>query len=186
MTTTLALPRTATAATPASATWIGRAVVAVATLALLWTTFGLFTAGQPLVAIGVMVFGGTALAIYGTARSLAWRYLFPGVAGMLLFVAFPLVYTVQIGFTNYSSSNLLEYERARAYLLSQTTADEAHGYDMTVHADGTNYRLQLASRETGARYVTEPLTLRGAPPAVPLPLQGASTNTASKTPDRWP
>jgi ABC-type sugar transport system permease subunit len=50
---------------------------------------------------------------------LAWKYLFPGVAGMLLFVAFPLLYTVQIGFTNYSSSNLLEEERARAYLLDQ-------------------------------------------------------------------
>ena len=33
--------------------------------------------------------------------TIAWRYLFPGVAGMLLFVAFPLVYTMRIGFTNY-------------------------------------------------------------------------------------
>jgi maltose/maltodextrin transport system permease protein len=63
--------------------------------------------------------------VYGTAQSVAWKYLFPGVAGMLLFVAFPLLYTVQIGFTNYSSSNLLEEERARAYLLDQKVADEA-------------------------------------------------------------
>ena len=32
---------------------------------------------------------------------------------MLVFVAFPLLYTVQIGFTNYSSSNLLEEARSR-------------------------------------------------------------------------
>jgi maltose/maltodextrin transport system permease protein len=144
----------------AAASWPGRAVAAIATLALLWLAFTLFTADQPLVAIGVMIFGGTAIAIYGTAKSLAWRYLFPGVAGMLLFVAFPLLYTVQIGFTNYSSANLLEFERAREYLLSQTTADEAHAYDVTVHADGSSHRLVLVARDSGARFETEPIDLR--------------------------
>ena len=31
-----------------------------------------------------VAFGGAALYVYGTARTLAGRYLFPGVAGMLL------------------------------------------------------------------------------------------------------
>jgi maltose/maltodextrin transport system permease protein len=152
----IALPRPAARA-PAAPSWLGRAVLFVAALALLWMAFALLTAGQPLVALGMLAFGGAALWIYGTAKSLAWRYLFPGVAGMLLFVAFPLLYTVQIGFTNYSSSNLLEFERARDYLLAQTTVDEAHAYDTTVHRDGNALRLQLTSRETGQRYVTPPL-----------------------------
>ncbi|HET9976979.1 MAG TPA: hypothetical protein VFQ20_06055, partial [Burkholderiaceae bacterium] len=169
---TLALPRPAAAAS-ASSTALGKFVVALATLALLWLVFGLFTAGQPLVAVGAMAFGGTAIAIYGTARSLAWRYLFPGVAGMLLFVAFPLAYTVQIGFTNYSSANLLEYERARDYLLGQTIADEAHAYDMTVHAaEGGGHRLALTSRASGERFVTG--AIGGG--ATPLALQSASTD----------
>ena len=51
---------------------------------------------------------------------------------MLLFVAFPLLYTVQIGFTNYSSSNLLTQEaRARGYLLEQAVVDETHGAGRT-------------------------------------------------------
>jgi maltose/maltodextrin transport system permease protein len=166
---TFARPRAAASA-PASATWLGRTVLALVTLAVLWMAFSLFTAGQPLIAIGVLIFGGTALAIYGTATSLAWRYLFPGVAGMLLFVALPLVYTVQIGFTNYSSANLLEFERARDYLLAQTTVDEAHAYDMTVHAEGGSHRLALTSRETGARFVSAPIV--GA--TAPLPLQPAA------------
>jgi maltose/maltodextrin transport system permease protein len=145
-------------------------VIAAAALAIAWMVFSLLTAGQPLVALGVLAFGGAALWIYGTAKSLAWRYLFPGVAGMLLFVAFPLLYTVQIGFTNYSSSNLLEFERARDYLLAQTTVDEAHAYDTTVHRDGNALRLQLTSRETGQRYVTPPLA-SGA--AVALQASGA-------------
>jgi maltose/maltodextrin transport system permease protein len=161
----LPLPRAAASA-PASATWLGRAVLAAATLAVLWLAFSLVSANQPLIALGVMIFGGSALAIYGTAKSLAWRYLFPGVAGMLLFVAFPLLYTVQIGFTNYSSANLLEYERAREYLLAQTIPDEAHAYDVTVHADGSSQRLQLTSRESGARFVTAPIAGASAPLAL--------------------
>jgi maltose/maltodextrin transport system permease protein len=161
------------ASAPAATTWIGRVVLGAAAIALLWMVFSLFTAGQPLIAVGVMVFGGSALAIYGTARSLAWRYLFPGVAGMLLFVAFPLVYTVQIGFTNYSSANLLEFERARDFLLSQSTADEAHAYDVTVHAQGGSHRLVLTSRESGARFVTPPLNL-AQPDAAAIAVQAAT------------
>jgi maltose/maltodextrin transport system permease protein len=155
-----------------ASTWLGRVVLVLAALAVLWMVFALFSAGQPLIALGVMIFGGTALAIYGTAKSLAWRYLFPGVAGMLLFVAFPLLYTVQIGFTNYSSSNLLEFERARDYLLAQTTVDEAQAHDTTVHRDGNSLRLQLTSRETGATFVTEAISgkteLALQPPSTPL------------------
>jgi maltose/maltodextrin transport system permease protein len=161
-TATIALRHASASGTPAKASWFGRAILAIATVALLWMAFSLFTAGQPLIAIGVMIFGGTAIAIYGTAKSLAWRYLFPGVAGMLLFVAFPLLYTVQIGFTNYSSANLLEFERAREFLLAQTIADEANAYDVTVHRDGESYRLQLTSRENGVRFETGPLDLRKA------------------------
>ena len=170
-TASVALGHPSAAGSPATASWIGRAIVALATLALLWMAFSLFTAGQPLVAIGGMIFGGTAIAIYGTAKSLAWRYLFPGVAGMLLFVAFPLLYTVQIGFTNYSSANLLEFVRAREFLLSQSIADEAQAYDVTVHADGASRRLQLTSRATGERFVTAPIGGETAP----LALQPATT-----------
>jgi maltose/maltodextrin transport system permease protein len=160
---------------------MSRAILAIAALAVLWMVFALFAAGQPLIAIGVMIFGGTALAIYGTATSLAWRYLFPGVAGMLLFVAFPLLYTVQIGFTNYSSANLLEFERARDYLLSQSVADEANAYDMTVHAEGASHRLQLTSRANGQRFETSLLDFRipvRAEPVEALPSTGSGRSEA--------
>ena len=153
-------------------------VAGAAALALLWMVFGLYTAGQPLVALGVMAFGFTALIVYGTATSLAWRYLFPGVAGMLLFVAFPLVYTVQIGFTNYSSANLLEFERARNFLLAQTTADEARAFDATLHAEGASHRLLLSSRANAGKFVTPALTLRGTAPAEIVGLQPADTAPA--------
>jgi maltose/maltodextrin transport system permease protein len=168
-------------------TW---AIVGTAALALLWLVFSLWAAGQPLVAVGLLALGGSAIVVYGTAQSVAWKYLFPGVVGMLVFVAFPLVYTVQIGFTNYSSSNLLDEDRARAYLLDQTVADEAHARPFTLHAEGSAFRLRLQP-EAGASgvLVSPPLDL-AAPSASPVLMQpdaGAALGEAAnlRTLVRW-
>jgi maltose/maltodextrin transport system permease protein len=144
-------------------------------LALLWLVFGLYTAGQPLVALGALALGGSALVVYGTAASVAWKYLFPGVAGMLLFVAFPLLYTVQIGFTNYSSNNLLDFDRARAYLLDQRSVDEDQAWAYTLHAEeGGALRLKLTPPEAtgGATLLTPPLQW---PQTAPVALQPLGT-----------
>jgi maltose/maltodextrin transport system permease protein len=152
---------------------LGWALAAGAGLALLWLVFSLWTAGQALAAVGALAFGGAALLVYGTAQSVAWKYLFPGVAGMLLFVAFPLLYTVQIGFTNYSSSNLLDYGRARAYLLEQTVVDEEHALPYTLHAEGSALRLKLAPAEgaAGEVLVSPPQNLNAAAPSGPVRMQ---------------
>jgi maltose/maltodextrin transport system permease protein len=110
---------------------------------------------------------------------IAWRYLLPGVAAMLVFVAFPLLYTMQIGFTNYSSNNLLTQQRARDYLLEQAVPDENSTLGFTLHPDGEGeYRLVLqplhepedlhdpakrAAIEAGT-LVSPPLALRAAQP----------------------
>ena len=84
-----------------------------------------------------------ALWVYAPAHTLAWQYLFPGVAGMLVFVAFPLLYTVQIGFTNYSSKQPAEQPARRAYLLDQTDRPKARPRAFTLHADGAEFRGRL-------------------------------------------
>ncbi len=157
-----------------------RAVVAaVAALALLWFVFGLWTAAQPLAAVGLLALGASAIYVYGTATSVAWKYLFPGVAGMLVFLAFPLLYTVQIGFTNYSSDHLLDEARVRQYLLEQTLADEAHARPYTLHPEGRALRLKLALPELGGgeELVSPPLDFAAGAPASPVamtPLAGTT------------
>jgi maltose/maltodextrin transport system permease protein len=128
---------------------IGRVATAVAALALLWLVAATHAAGQPLAAMALLVLGGSALAVYATSVSPAWKYLYPGVVGMLVFVAFPLLYTVQIGFTNYSSSHLLSEARARAYLLDQHGFDETRLHGFTLHAGD---RVQLTAPD-GNRWV---------------------------------
>ncbi len=142
-------------------------------LGLLWLTFGLYASGQVLWAVLILTLGGISLYVYVSANTLAWRYLFPGVMAMLVFVAFPLFYTLQIGFTNYSASNLLSEERARGYLLEQAEVSEARAYGFGVHAEGNQVRLVLTPNGEGAstaRFASAPLTL-GEPRTAAVPMQ---------------
>jgi len=158
---------------------------AVTLLALLWLVFGIYLQGQPLWALAVLTLGGLGLYVYLSARTLAWRYLFPGVAAMLVFVAFPLLYTMQIGFTNYSSNNLLSLERARGYLLDQAEVDEVKALAFTLHAEGARLRLLLTppiEAASAARYLSPPLALTGAAPSAvamqPLPADAPALGEA--------
>jgi maltose/maltodextrin transport system permease protein len=150
--------------------WLAAAALA---LTLLFLVFSVYASGETVWALGLLVLSATGFAVYLSRSGIAWRYLFPGVAGMLLFVAFPLLYTMQIGFTNYSSNNLLSLDRARAYLLEQTAPDEGRTLGYTLHADGGEYRLVLSplqDDEANADPASDPATLV----SPPLALRSAS------------
>jgi maltose/maltodextrin transport system permease protein len=73
---------------------------------------------------------------------------------------------VQIGFTNYSASNLLSEDRARSYLLEQAEVSEARAYEFSVHADGDKVRLVLTPKDEGAssaRFASAPMLLVAVP-----------------------
>jgi len=148
-------------------------LTALASLALLWTVFRTHLAGEPLWAVGLLCLGGLAIWIYASARQLAWKYLFPGVAGMGVFVLLPLLYTVQLGFTNYSSAHLLTEERARDYLLAQTETDEASlmAYRVVRAANGHRIELQALDQPEATRYGTAVIDLTAGAPAAPVAAQ---------------
>jgi maltose/maltodextrin transport system permease protein len=150
--------------------WIVAAAVA---LGALYVVFRVYVAGEPLWAVLVLCVFGLGFFIYLTDIAFAYKYLFPGLAGMVVFVVFPMLYTFQIGFTNYSSQNLLTFERATAYLLEQTAPGEGQAYTFTLHPDGAGFRLKLVPRHDeedeadaakkaefdAATYVSGPLAL---------------------------
>lgn len=142
-----------------------RAALAVFVLLVLWGTLNLHAAGYALWAVVLLSAGLAASYLYTSQGLTAWRYLFPGVAAMAVFVAFPLFYTAQIGFTNYSSGNLLDEERARAYLLEQRDYSEADSYAYVVRGSGAARRIEFTAPD-GARWVAPALdTLRAGQPA---------------------
>ncbi|HJV97074.1 MAG TPA: maltose ABC transporter permease MalF, partial [Albitalea sp.] len=100
--------------------WSGPVLLTVFVLFALYLVTVIYAGGELLLAGTLLVMVALALWIYTSGRLYAFRYLFPGIAAALIFVVFPMLYTIAIGFTNYSSRNLLEFPRAEAYFLSET------------------------------------------------------------------
>ena len=177
--------------------WLKWPIAILLAVACLYLTFNVYLAGQAFYAISFLIFASIGFYIYLSNAAFAYRYLFPGLAGMAIFVAFQLFYTVQIGLTNYSSNNLLSLERAKSYLLEQTSPDETRTLGYTLHAEGNEFRIVLMplhepddekNPEVWASllsksYVSAPLALREAQPPeqiqmVPLNQGSFEFNTA--------
>jgi maltose/maltodextrin transport system permease protein len=120
------------------------AVVAAATLLSLYAVMLVHATGQSLLAVTLLAVCALALWTYTSARTNALRYLFPGVAAALVFVIFPMLYTISIAFTNQSLRNLLEPDKARAYLLDERIVEPGAQRAFTLRADGARVRVQLA------------------------------------------
>jgi maltose/maltodextrin transport system permease protein len=137
----------------------------------------IYATGESLLA-GIMLLTLACFVwIYTSPKTYAYRYLFPGIGAALIFVVFPMLYTIRIGFTNYSSKNLLTFQRATNYLLEETYRAEGATYNSTLQAEGSRWRLRLEDADSGAAFATEPLalgpekplTLKAVPLSAPLP-----------------
>ena len=140
-------------------------ITLLAGLAALYTVFLIYAAGQPAWALGALALFGSAFYVYVAAKQFAFRYLYPGVAGMLVFIAFPLIFTARIGLTNYSSAHLLSEDRARAVLLERMDPVIEQVQRFTLHADGAAFRIALHEADDDAapvRWVSPPLALKKA------------------------
>lgn len=127
--------------------WLKWPLAAATAVACLWLVFNIYATGQAVWAVGALVLFATGFFVYFANVAFPYRYLFPGLAGMAIFVMFPMVYTMQIGFTNYSSSNLLTQERATAYLLEQMAPGEGEPYAFSLYGEGTGYRIVVAPKQ---------------------------------------
>jgi maltose/maltodextrin transport system permease protein len=150
------------AETPAPARsfkWLGVALVLLASAVGLYAVWMLYLLGQPLLAVLVLALVVAFAVIFTQHRFYAGRFIFPGIAAILLFVVFPVVYTIYLGFTNYGFLNLLSYDRAREVLLSRTVVDPASERPFGLANEGGQYRVFLPEGEAGL--LTEPFTLDG-------------------------
>jgi maltose/maltodextrin transport system permease protein len=117
--------------------------VAVIALVLLYGAFHLYALGQPLFGAVLLALACGVVVIYWPDRFYGARFIFPGVAAVLTFIALPVGYTVYLGFTNYSSFNLLSFDRATQILLQRGTADPETEQPFAVAPDGSQYRIWL-------------------------------------------
>lgn len=130
-------------------------------MAVLYLVTLIYAVGETLLAGAFLVTAAIALWTYTSSKTVALRYLFPGVAAAVIFVVMPMVYTLSIGFTNYSSKNLADFDRARKFLLDETVRAEGPGYAFTLHADGHEFRIRLENQDDDKlSFVSEALALR--------------------------
>ncbi|MEO8154928.1 MAG: maltose ABC transporter permease MalF [Rhizobacter sp.] len=140
------------------------ALLALVLIAALYAVTLVYAAGETLLAGTMLAIAALALWVYSSQRTYAYRYLFPGIAAALIFVVFPMVYTMGIGFTNYSSKNLLKFPRATQYFLDETHQAEGEPLAFTLHADGQEFRARIEEVDAGKAYVSGPLALKGTEP----------------------
>ncbi|WP_372526020.1 maltose ABC transporter permease MalF [Piscinibacter sp.] len=163
--------------------WGGPVSLAVFVLFALYLVTVIYAGGELLLAGTLLVIVALALWIYSSGRLYAFRYLYPGIAAALIFVVFPMLYTIAIGFTNYSSRNLLEFPRAEAYFLSETYRAEGTTFGFTLHPDGGEFRGRLVNVDTDQAFVFGPLALAADKPLeVTAEVQKPSLSLAEPVP----
>ncbi|EFE96647.1 ABC transporter, permease protein [Serratia odorifera DSM 4582] len=119
----------------------------------------MYAQGEYLFAIMTLILISAGLYVFANRRAYAWRYVYPGVAGMGLFVLFPLICTIAIAFTNYSSTNQLTFERAQSVLM-QRQFQTGKTFTFSLYAAANQqWQLQLTHPDSGERLMSEPFSL---------------------------
>lgn len=118
----------------------------------------MYAQGEYLFAMLTLVLIGAGLYVFANRKAYAWRYVYPGMAGMGLFVLFPLICTIAIAFTNYSSTNQLTFERAQSVLLQRQFAS-GKTFTFALYPAADKWQLQLINPNDGKAYVSTPFSL---------------------------
>lgn len=139
--------------------WGKRAFVGLLYLLAFYLVFTIYLQGEILFALLTLVVVASGIFVFSSERAYRWRYLFPGISAIGIFVVFPLVCTVVIAFTNYSGSNQLAFERVVNQLQSQRYfSGERYDFKLLETADN-QYQLALENKNVQKTYLSEPLAL---------------------------
>ncbi len=111
-----------------------------------YATILMYSRGEIAFALLTLILTALALYVFGSKKTYAHRYIYPGVAGMILFILFPLAYTIGLAFTNYSATNLLSFERAQSILLNQTY-QSSESYPFTLYKTGAGYQIVIEKNQ---------------------------------------
>ena len=86
--------------------WMKYLLAGAVLLIDLYLVMLMYSQGEYLFAILTLVILTSGVYIFSNKKTYAWRYVYPGITGMIIFILFPLVATIAIAFTNYSSTCL--------------------------------------------------------------------------------
>lgn len=118
----------------------------------------MYLQGEVLFAVLTLVVISSGVYIFSNKKTYAWRYVYPGIMGMGIFILFPLICTIVIAFTNYSGTNQLTFERA-VDVLSQQRYFSGEKYNFKLFPQNDNqWQIEVTSSQ-GENYISAPFTL---------------------------
>jgi maltose/maltodextrin transport system permease protein len=134
--------------------YLQNSIVFSMSLFFLYIAFSMLAQAEVLYGSMIIVFTGLFAFVFLFERAYVWRYIFPGLVGVFVFVIFPIMYTLGLTFTNRSNLNLLTYDSAKNYFLRQSfTPADAAPFQLTLLDDNGLYHLQLEDSQ-GAYFQT--------------------------------
>ncbi|MRI32336.1 maltose ABC transporter permease MalF [Endozoicomonas sp. OPT23] len=126
--------------------WLKWLLVAFIDIALLYVITLMYAQGETAFAMVILVLGSIGTWVFTSEKCYSFRYIYPSLLGVIMFVVFPLIYTVNIAFTNYSSTNLLTQDRVKQVHLQKTYTSGAEKFGFKLYQSGDNYQLQLINK----------------------------------------
>lgn len=134
------------------------ALLFVFNLGGLWFIYQAYTQGffQIAVLLGIIIIFFDV--IFTVKKGYPFRWMAFGLAFMLIFVIYPIIFTIYIAFTNYGDGHLLTKEQALIQIEKATyLPTEGRSYRWTAYRSETgNYAMWLVDKTTGETFLAKP------------------------------
>lgn len=146
--------------------WLKKALVSLILFIDFYFVFLIYSQGEYLFALLTLIILTSGIYIFSSKKVYAWRYVYPGIMGMTIFILFPLVATIAIAFTNYSGSNQLAFDRAVSVLTEQRYfAGDKYDFKLYPQENG-QYKIALTNSATAQTFVSDNIVLNAQEVAV--------------------
>lgn len=144
-----------------SGRWVALAITGLIDLVLLYGVTLMYAQGELAFALLVLVLAASGTWVFISRKGYNYRYVYPSLLGVTAFIVFPLIYTVNVAFTNYGSNNLLPFERVQTIHLGKTYRTGKESFSYKVFQEDDSYQLVLsgAHQSPDEFYVTDPFKL---------------------------
>lgn len=136
-----------------AARWTVRLLGVALLLGALYITTLFYMGGEVWLALSALALTCLGAWSYLHPKAEAYRFLFPALAAVFVFILLPIGYMVNLGFTNANGKNMLTYEKARHYLLQETYREDEGSWTFKLYREAGQYRLLL---ESGATHLVTP------------------------------
>ena len=137
--------------------WLVWGIIGLIDLVLLYGVTMMYAQEEIAFALVILLIACTGSWVFISQKAYNYRYVFPALLGVTIFIVFPLIYTVNVAFTNYSSSNLLPLERVKLLHLSKTYRTEGEAYNFKILKNNDLYQLVFNSDEyPGKHFISDP------------------------------